>query len=467
MRVALISFHTSPLATLGGKDTGGMNVFVREVARELGRRGIAADVFTRSQSAQSLRIDPRLGPHVRVIHVPAGPEAPVPKNDLHQFVPAFTEWIHRFVNEESKVKNLEKTATTSIFLDSSRDPGASPILRPRSGLGTGIEGLTALPEAGSGQFSILNSYDVVHAHYWLSGLVAEALRARWGVKFAMTFHTLAELKNQIAQRDQERESELRLRSECHLCSIADRITANTSVEKQQLVRFYGAGSSRIRIVPPGVDLSRFHPIEQSYAKSVIGIPPQHRMILFAGRIERLKGIDTLFRAMALLKAKRADWDWANLCVAIIGGDPSEAGQRENEEMGRLHELRDELGLNELITFLGARDQDVLQYYYAAAEMLVMPSHYESFGMVALEAMACGTPVIASDVGGLSVLVQHNKTGLRVKVNDPAELARAIEKLMDDDARRRRMGHAAACYAEDFAWQKVVDKLLAVYGELVG
>ncbi len=433
MRVALISFHTSPLATLGGKDTGGMNVFVREVARELGRRGIAADVFTRSQSAQLLRIDPRLGPHVRVINVPAGPEAPVAKNDLHRYVPAFTEWICRFVNEESRIENLAKTTYDSAFLNS--------------------------------QFSILNSYDVIHANYWLSGLVAEALRACWGVKFAITFHTLAELKNQIAQRDQERESELRLRSECHLCSVADRITANTSVEKQQLVRFYGAGSSRIRIVPPGVDLSRFHPIEQNYAKSVIGIPPSHRMILFAGRIERLKGIDTLFRAIALLKAKRTDWDWDHLCVSVIGGDPSEAGQRENEEMARLHELRDELGLTDLIAFLGARDQDVLQYYYAAAEMLVMPSHYESFGMVALEAMACGTPVIASDVGGLSVLVQHNKTGLRVKVNDPSELARAIEKLMDDDARRRRMGHAASCYAEDYSWQKVVDKLLAVYQEL--
>ncbi|MFN4293061.1 MAG: glycosyltransferase [Thermoflexales bacterium] len=414
MRIALISFHTSPLATLGGKDTGGMNVFVREVARELGRRGIAADVFTRSQSAQSLRIDPRLGPNVRVINVPAGPESPIPKNDLHQFVPAFTEWICRFTHEASRLRN---------------------------------------------------AYDAIHAHYWLSGLVAEALRACWGVKFAITFHTLAELKNQIAQRDQERESEIRLRSECHLCSVADRITANTSVEKQQLVRFYGAGSSRIRIVPPGVDLSRFHPIEQSYAKSVVGIPASHRMILFAGRIERLKGIDTLFKAMALLKAKRDDWNWDNLCVTVIGGDPSAAGQRENEEMARLHELRDELGLGELVIFLGARDQDVLQYYYAAAEMLVMPSHYESFGMVALEAMACGTPVIASDVGGLSVLVQHNKTGLRVKVNDPAALAHAIEQLMDDDIRRRRMGHAASCYAEAYAWPQVVDKLLGVYREL--
>jgi D-inositol-3-phosphate glycosyltransferase len=427
MRVALISFHTSPLATLGGKDTGGMNVFVREVARELGRRGIAADIFTRSQSTQALRIDPRLGPNVRVIHVPAGPEAPVPKNDLHQYVPQFTEWMCRFASSEFGVPSAE---------------------------------LTQHPELGT------QNYDVVHANYWLSGLVAEELRKCWGTKFAMTFHTLAELKNQIAQSPAEMESDLRLRAECHLCGEADRITANTSVEKQQLVRFYGAGSSRIRIVPPGVDLSRFHPIEQSYAKSVIGIQAEHRMILFTGRIERLKGIDNLFRAMAILHQRRADWDWARMCVSVIGGDPSEEGLRENGEMARLHELRDELGLSDLITFLGARDQDTLQYYYAAADVLVMPSHYESFGMVALEAMACGTPVIASDVGGLSTLVQDGKTGFRVKVNDPEALAKAIERLMDNEARRRRMGHSAACYAEDYSWQKVVDKLVAVYEEVI-
>lgn len=413
MRVALISIHTSPLATLGGKDTGGMNVFVREVARELGRRGIHADVFTRSQNPHGLRIDPRLGPNVRVIHVPAGPEAPVAKADLHQHVPAFSEWMCAF--------------------------GAQSVGAP---------------------------YDVIHANYWLSGLVAEHLRACWGTRFAMTFHTLAEMKNQIAASERELEPDLRLRMECHLCDTADLITANTAVEKTQLVRLYGAGSSRIRIVPPGVDLAHFHPIEQTFAKSVIGIPRDHRMILFTGRIERLKGIDTLFRAMALLRARRADWDWGRLCLSVIGGDPSEQGLRENDEMARLHELRDELGLHDLIAFLGARDQDALQYYYAAADMLVMPSHYESFGMVALEAMACGTPVIASDVGGLSTLVQHGKTGLRVKVNDPAALAAAIERLMDDDARRRRLGHSAACYAEDYSWHKVVDRLAGVYGELV-
>jgi D-inositol-3-phosphate glycosyltransferase len=427
MRIAMISFHTSPLATLGGKDTGGMNVYVREIARELGRRGHQVDIFTRSVGAHSLRIDPRLGPNTRVIHVPAGPEAPVKKDELYLYVQAFTEWMCQFANEERQIGNVEST--------------------PRSTLPTS------------------HFYTVVHANYWLSGLVAEALRTCWGTRYVMTYHTLAELKNQIAQSPAEMESELRLKMECHISGDADRITANTTVEKHQLVRFYGAGSSRIRIVPPGVDLSVFHPIEQIYAKAAIGIPAQHKMILFAGRIERLKGVDTLFRAVALLKRTRPDWDWANICVSVIGGDPSEEGLQQNAEMARLHELRDELGLDDLIAFLGARDQDALHFYYSAAQLLVMPSHYESFGMVALEAMACGTPVIASDVGGLSTLVQHNKTGLRVKVNDPEELARAIERLMDDEVRRRRMAHAAACYAEDYSWPKVVDKLVAVYAEI--
>ena len=427
-KIALISFHTSPLATLGGKDTGGMNVFVRETARELARRNIAVDVFTRSQSAQALRIDPRIAPNARVIHVPAGPEAPVPKLDLPRYVPAFAEWMCQFVTRDT-----------------------NPATRSSTGV---------------------RRYDLIHSHYWLSGLVAESLRQCWGTRFVHTFHTLAELKNQIATRPQDHEPEERLRGEITLCAKADMLTASTRVEQQQLAHFYSATSSHVRVVPPGVEISRFHPIEQSYAKSVIGIPQQHRMVLFAGRIEPLKGIDTLFRAMALLRDRSSASDdlggfsYSNLCVSVIGGDPSEQGLRENDEMARLHALRDELGLADLITFLGARDQDTLQYYYAAADCLVMPSHYESFGMVALEAMACGTPVIVSDVGGLSQLVRHNVTGLRVTVKDPAAVADAIQRLLGNNVLRRRMGHRAACYAEDYSWDKIVDKLLGVYKEIV-
>jgi D-inositol-3-phosphate glycosyltransferase len=408
MRIALISFHTSPLATLGGKDTGGMNVYVRETARELARRGHQVDVYTRSARAQTLRIDPRLGHGVRVVHVPAGPEAPVAKETLIDYVPAFADWVLQFAAEH------------------------------------GLH------------------YNAVHAHYWLSGLVAEILRERTGSRFAMTFHTLAEMKNQIAQRPQDIETDIRLAKECHLCYSADALTASTQVEKSQLVHIYGAGSRKIRIVPPGVDLSVFNPIEQGYAKTMIGVPKDHTMVLFTGRIERLKGVDTLFRAMALLRERRADLDWSRICVSVIGGDPSEQGQRENEEMARLHALRDELGLHDLVAFLGARDQDTLHFYFSAAELLVMPSHYESFGMVALETMACGTPVIASDVGGLHELIQHNKTGIRVKVNDPDALSKAVERLLSNPALRRRMGHAASCYAEDFSWHKICERLDTVY-----
>jgi D-inositol-3-phosphate glycosyltransferase len=416
-RIALISYHTSPLAMLGGKDTGGMNVFVRETARELARRGVDVDVFTRSQSAQGLRIDPRIAPNARVINVPAGPEAPVPKRDLAVHLPAFIEWVCQFAAGGE-----------------AREAGGTR--RP---------------------------YDLIHSHYWVSGLAAEALRRCWGARFVHTFHTLAELKNQIAQRPEELESEERLKSECFLCATADRLTASTKVEERQLVHWYGAGSSRIRVVPPGVDTARFHPIEQAYARSVVGVPPGHRNVLFAGRIEPLKGVDILFRAVAQLNAE--GMPGAPICVVVIGGDPSAEGRRQNEEMARLHALRAQLGLEDLITFLGARDQDTLQYYYAAADVLVMPSHYESFGMVALEAMACGTPVIASDVGGLSQLVRHNQTGLRVPSKDPDALARALRTLLTDEARRRIMGHRAACYAEDFSWVKIVDRLLGVYGEL--
>ena len=412
-RVAFVSVHTSPLATLGGKDTGGMNVFVRETAREFARRGVAVDVFTRSASPGQLGIDPRIAPNTRVIHVPVGPEGPVAKGDLPGLLPAFADWVTEFAKAD----------------DSS-------------------------------------GYDIIHAHYWLSGLVAETLGKRWGIPFVQTFHTLAELKNQIAQRPQDYESDERTAGECRVCTTAGRITAATSVEWDQLVHVYGAGSSLIRIVPPGVDTARFHPLEQSYARKVIGVPRDQKVILFAGRIEPLKGIDTLLRAIGLLRERRPELSPRHLTVPIIGGDPSDEGVRANEEMARLQALRAELGLSDLITFLGAQDQDSLNFYFSAADCLVMPSHYESFGMVALEAMACGAPVIASDVGGLTQLVRHGETGLRVPPRDPEALADAIDYLLSDEPRRRRMGHSAACLAEDYDWSKIVDKLASVYQELL-
>lgn len=431
MRIAFICFHTSPLGTLGGKDTGGMNVFVREAAREFARRGSEVDIFVRSTSPQLMRIDPRIAPGVRVIHVPAGPEVVVPKADLRQYVNGFAEWICEFHEQELLAAELWQRG-------------------PVGGRGTPMHAL--------------RRYDVIHAHYWLSGLAAEQLAKCWNRKWAMTFHTLAELKNQIALRPEDLESNERLQGECHLTEVADRITAATQVEWTQLVHMYGAGSSRIRIVPPGVDTAVFTHVEQGYAKRMLGVKSDHRLIVFAGRIEPLKGIDTLLKAIAHLRNSGA-LACSSVCVSIIGGDPSEQGVRSNPEMARLQALRKELDIDDLITFDGAQDQDSLHLYFSAADCVVMPSHYESFGMVALEAMACGTPVIASDVGGLSKLVRDEETGLLFEARDHVALAEQIERILGDDAFRRRMGHRAECYAQDYSWQRIVDKLQAVYQEL--
>jgi D-inositol-3-phosphate glycosyltransferase len=212
-----------------------------------------------------------------------------------------------------------------------------------------------------------------------------------------------------------------------------------------------------------VDVERFYPIPAAHAKERIGICPERRTILFVGRIEPLKGIDNLLRAIAQVVDKRPELR-AGLCVPVIGGDPDRI--RQDDEMARLQELREALGIGDVVTFLGAKDQDVLPYCYSAAEMVVMPSDYESFGMVALEAMACGTPVIASDVGGLSFLVRHGRTGYRVPARDPKALAAKITRLLADEGLRRRIGQRAVCWAESYAWPRIADRIEVLYQALV-
>jgi D-inositol-3-phosphate glycosyltransferase len=277
------------------------------------------------------------------------------------------------------------------------------------------------------------------------------------------FHTLGEMKNAVAQRPEERETDRRIADEGEIVRFADALVAATPVEKAQLEQLYSANSDRINVISPGVDTERFHPIPKAHAKEVIGICPNRRTILFVGRIEPLKGIDSLLCAISQVVKKLPDLrDW--LCVPIIGGDPDRI--LEDDEMVRLQELREELGINDIVTFLGAKDQDMLQYYYSAAEMVVMPSDYESFGMVALEAMACGTPVIASDVGGLSFLVKHGRTGYRVPARDSKALASKIVQLLTNAGLQRRIGHRAACWAEAYAWPNIADKIETLYKKVL-
>jgi D-inositol-3-phosphate glycosyltransferase len=408
-RIALISVHTCPLATLGGKETGGMNVYVRELARELGKRGLAVDVFTRSQDPAIPRISYRLGNQVRVVHLRAGPEQPYNKNKIYDHLPEFVDNVLAFAN------------------------------------GEGIR------------------YDVLHSHYWLSGLVAEQLRYVWGAPIVHMFHTLARLKNQVAQTPAELEPEQRAICEGEIMRFADRILAATILEREQMQALYGADQSRIAIVPPGVDLELFRPIPCEQARSTLGLPPDHHMVLFVGRIQPIKGIDNLIRAMALVLERRPGLR-NRVSLSIIGGhgDPATDG-----ELMRLKDLRESLGVGDLVTFLGSRDQDTLVNYYNAASVVVAPSHYESFGMVALEAMACGTPVIASDVGGLSLNIADGYNGYLVPQGDVEELAYKIGLLLDQDELRRQLGRQAVQWAQRFSWQTITDETLAIYADALG
>jgi len=411
-RVAMLSVHTCPLAMLGGKKTGGMNVYVRDLSRQLGRLGITVDVFTRSQDDCQPRIKHDLGHGARVIHIPAGPEEPIPVAEIHRYLDQFVAGVLAFAEEE----------------------GAH--------------------------------YDLIHSHYWLSGLVAEKLRVAWGghPPILQMFHTLGHMKNRIALDDAQRAAPERIEGEKCVLQVADRIVVSTRAEQAQLEWLYGADMERVVVIPPGVDRDRFQPIAKPVAREAVGIPLHHKNIVFVGRIEPLKGIDTLLRAMALIQKRRPE-AVENVCVSIIGGDPW--ADDPDDEMARLQALRQELDVHDLVTFLGSKDQDLLPYHYSAAEMVVMPSHYESFGLVALEAMATGTPVIASEVGGLAFLVRDGETGFHVPSRDPEALADKIYCLLTDNACRKELGKNARAHARQYDWAKIGRRILRLYEKVVG
>lgn len=405
----MLSYHTCPLATLGGKDTGGMNVYVRELTRELGRMGVHVDVFTRSQDEHVPQVLHDLGYGNRVVHIPAGPEIPLVKRELAEHLPGYVEGIRRFATEKG--------------------------LR----------------------------YDLIHSHYWMSGVAAEALADEWETPIVHMFHTLGEMKNRIARSEEEREGAYRVEGEKRVIVRADLLVAATQAEQTQLQFLYKADKRKIRIIPPGVDLGHFYPIPSDEARQYIGLKPDANIVLYVGRIEPLKGVDTLIRAMSCMKFRRV---MHPVYLMIIGGDPGVSREQMSSEMARLQALCDELCMEHTVVFLGKRAQDTLPYYYSAAEVLVMPSHYESFGMVALEAMACGTPVIASQVGGLAYLVRDGETGYHVPDQDPEALCDRLLQVLGDPSRRERMGRRAAEYARDYAWSNIAAKITRVYQELL-
>lgn len=406
LNIAMLSYHTCPLATLGGKDTGGMNVYVRDLTIQLGRMGIHVDVFTRSQDEHVPHVMHDLGFGNRVVHVQAGPEVPLPKHQLVEYIPEFVDCIQKFAAE----KDIR--------------------------------------------------YDIIHSHYWMSGLAAASLSDLWGgVPIIQMFHTLGEMKNRVARNPEEKEGAYRLDGESAVVKRADRIIVSTPAEQAQLEWFYHANMNKISIIPPGVDIGHFYPIAVDEAREYLGLKSDDRMILFVGRIEPLKGLDTLIRAVACLQLKDLH---EPVRLAVIGGDPDAEPDNMSEEMARIQKLCDELTVGKMVAFLGKRGQDTLPYYYSAAEVVVMPSHYESFGMVALEAMACGTPVIASQVGGLAFLVQDGVTGFTIPAEDSNALCEKLTALLGDETLRKQMGHAAEDYAKNYDWKKIAGQILRIY-----
>lgn len=410
MRIAIISYHTCPLSTLGGKNTGGMNVYIYELARKLGQMGHQLDVYTRSQDEHVPHVVHDLGFGNRVVHVPAGPEVFLPKSELTEYFDEFVEYILEFTQRK------------------------------------GIE------------------YDIIHSHYWMSGIVAEKLKAAWHIPVVHMFHTLGLMKNRIAGNG-EFEGDYRILGERQVLRSADKIIAATPAELSQLQWLYETSTENVQIVPPGVNIRNFYPIARDEAREFIDVPCENRMILFVGRIEPLKGIETLIQAIGLMRENKK-LDNYQLCLAIIGGDADASEEEMSHEMVRLQKLRKDLGLNDFVNFLGKRPQSDLPYYYSAADIVVVPSHYESFGMVALEAMACGTPVIASQVGGLAYLIQDGVTGYHVPDNDPKALSDSLSLLLDDDKLNYKLGMQAAEYARAYSWENIAAQLVTIYQKVI-
>ncbi len=411
-RIAMLSVHTCPLALMGGKKTGGMNVYVRDLARELCRQGYVVDVFTRSEDECQPQVKHDLGNGGRVIHIKAGPEVPVRPPEIIAHIDEFVAGVLAFAKTEKA------------------------------------------------------TYDVIHSHYYLSGLVAEKLKAAWlkneqrHVPIVQMFHTLGHMKNKINPRPEERAPQARIDAESHIIqNVADVLISATPAEVEQLQTLYGADKNKITILPPGVALDRFQKIDRTFAKRKIGIDPNGFNIMFVGRIEPLKGIDTLIEAASVLR-EHHPIEMATAHFTIVGGDPW--AENPAIEMARLQALRHELNVEELVGFVGAKNQQELPNYYAAADVVVMPSHYESFGMVALEAMAMGTPVIASEVGGLAYLVQDGQTGFHIPPRSADALAHRLCDLLFNPPLRKQLGDQAEEYAQTYDWKVIAEKMGQVY-----
>jgi len=415
-RVATISVHTSPLDQPGTGDAGGMNVYIVEVAKRLAARGIEVDIFTRATS-RALPPVAELAPGVLVRNVVAGPFEELDKSELPAELCGFTSGVLR--------------------TEASYDPG---------------------------------HYDLLHTHYWLSGQAGLAAKRRWGVPLVHSMHTMAKVKNAALAEGDTPEPAERVLGEQQVVDAADQLVANTPKEARELVELYGADPARVATVNPGVDLSLFRPEAALLSRSTgllphrtgparrrLGLPRDAYVLLFVGRIQPLKAPDVLLRAAARMlrddPALRS-----KLVVAVVGG-PSGSGRSRPEG---LQALAAELGISDVVRFEPPCPQDRLADWYRAADVTVVPSHNESFGLVAVESQACGTPVVAAAVGGLTTAVRDGESGVLIGGHDPNDYAAVLARLHADPVRHTRLARGAVRHAQSLGWDTTVDRLLGVY-----
>ncbi|HVE91648.1 MAG TPA: glycosyltransferase [Actinomycetota bacterium] len=399
-RIAVLSMHTSPLEQPGSGDSGGLNVYVRKVAAEMARRNVHSDIYTRRTSPDEPEVT-TLAQGVRVISVTAGPQRPVHKDRLPRLVKRFAAEVERL-------------------------------------------------SAGFG------SYELVHAHYWLSGVAGIHLKRSWKIPMAVSFHTLARVKDGASPQD-SLEPLFRKRGEDRVVRSADRVVAATPMERDQLVDLYGCDPARIMIVPPGVDLDLFHPDGREESRRRMGFGP-HPTVVFVGRLQPLKGPHVALGALARLRHMVPD---ARL---VIAGDESPRGTWG--ERLRLHLTARRLGVTRRTTFLEPLPHDQLPHLYRAADVVVIPSASESFGLVALEAAACGTPVVATAVGGLRRLVQDGQTGYLVTRRAAKPFAHALSRVLADREAAERLGSNAVMLASRFPWSATTRGLLETYASVM-
>ncbi|PSR13101.1 phosphoheptose isomerase [filamentous cyanobacterium CCP3] len=404
-RIAIISEHASPLGTFGGTDSGGQNVYVGQTAKQLAALGYRVDVFTR-RDAPDLPEAVLWQQGVRIIHVPAGPAAPVPKEQLLPHMKAFTRFMVAFVRHEQQL-----------------DGG----------------------------------YDLVHANFWMSARVASQIKQYTGIPFVVTFHALGKVRRQH-QGKADSFPDDRFAIEEQVVQAADGIIAECPQDRDDLIQLYGADASKIHIVPCGVDLSEFWPIPKRQARATLGLPAAERVVLQLGRMVPRKGVDTALEAIALLNRQRLPTR-----LLVVGGESAVPDPQVTPEIGRLQAIAADLGIGDRVSFVGQRGREVLKYFYSAADVFVTTPWYEPFGITPLEAMACGTPVIGSNVGGIKFTVRDGETGYLVAPKNAQEVCDRIAFLYQNPTVLNLFGRQAQRHvARRFTWAKVASALAGIY-----